>query len=470
MFSNASSFNQTVRLSPIAGTANQMFAGATAFNNGDTTDSGREPFHLLVTPTFTSAASMFAGCSSFNQEVTGLDALSGVTTTANMFSGAALFNNGDTANVGTKSMLFGTTAALTNASGMFNGCAAFNQEVVFSSMTGVTTLDSMFYQATVFNNGDVGNVAAHPLTFPTSPALVTLQSLFYHAENFNQTVVFQDVTQVTSFYQTFAFAFLFNDGNTTDVCTRPMHFGTTSTCNNTSFMFILTSLNQTITFQNLSGLSSSLYMFGGCPLFNNGDVGNNGAVPLVMAITSQLTDASYMFIGCGVFNQQLVFSDMSGVTTTESMFRDCVAFNNGDVTNASSKAIVWTLTSLQTAKGMFNNCSSLNQALTFSNLTSVKDASLMLSYCSSFKQDLSAWQLTSCTSLDQFFSIGDLNDPDSATNQNNYDALLTAWGALTLQPGVPFDMGATEYSAAGAAGRAQLTDVFGWTVNDRGEV
>jgi hypothetical protein len=75
--------------------------------------------------------------------------------------------------------------------------------------------------------------------------------------------------------------------------------------------------------------------------------------------------------------------------------------------------------------------------------------------------------VTACTSFTNFYT-GDLNQPDSATSQANYDALLIAWAAQALQTGVTLDMGITKYSAAAVAARATLTATFGWTVNDGG--
>ena len=93
----------------------------------------------------------------------------------------------------------------------------------------------------------------------------------------------------------------------------------------------------------------------------------------------------------------------------------------------------------------------------------------MLNGCNLFKQNVfSAWVITSCGNLSNFYS-GDLNDPDSATNQNNYDALLGSWSLQPLLFGLTFDMGSTKYSAATAAARTILTGTYGWTINDGGQ-
>jgi hypothetical protein len=50
-----------------------------------------------------------------------------------------------------------------------------------------------------------------------------------------------------------------------------------------------------------------------------------------------------------------------------------------------------------------------------------------------------------------------------------YDALLNSWSLLSLQSGVLFDAGYSQYSVAGESARNDsLIGVFGWTVSDGG--
>ena len=51
----------------------------------------------------------------------------------------------------------------------------------------------------------------------------------------------------------------------------------------------------------------------------------------------------------------------------------------------------------------------------------------------------------------------------------NYDAILNAWAAQDVQPGIDFGVGATKYTAAGAAARAILAGApNSWTIVDGG--
>jgi hypothetical protein len=224
--------------------------------------------------------------------------------------------------------------------------------------------------------------------------------------------------------------------------------------------------NQTVTFPDFSGITLAANMFLNASLFNNGAVTNAAGQPITWS-TSSLQLANDMFHNATAFNQRLDFTDMSTVTNTASMVRGCTVFNNGDLTNTSLNPLVWTTTALSITNNMFRECAVFNQALTFSDTSHLTSAVNMLNNCNAFKQNLSPWTVTACTNFTGFYT-GDMNAPDSATNQLNYDALLIAWAAQPLQTGVTLTMGTTKYSAAATASRTTLTTVYGWTVNDGG--
>jgi hypothetical protein len=72
------------------------------------------------------------------------------------------------------------------------------------------------------------------------------------------------------------------------------------------------------------------------------------------------------------------------------------------------------------------------------------------------------------------FSGVDINDPDSDTNQNNYNALLKSWGIdklSSMQDGITFNGGNSNYSSSDAiTGRDNLITQKGWTITDEGVV
>ena len=255
----------------------------------------------------------------------------------------------------------------------------------------------------------------------------------------------------------FSGAAAFNNGNGVN----PVTWNASSATSLVGMFFGASSFNQTVALTNTSNVTTIVEMFTLCSSFDN------GGVPFVLN-TASLVDVTDMFDSCTAFNQEIQFSDTSALQTTTTMFYGCTLFNNGDATDASSKPLVWTTPALQATDDMFTNCLSFNQALTFSDVSNVTTMSNMLQNCTAFKQDLSAWRPTLCADFGGFYN-GDMNQPDSATSQANYDALLNAWAALPfLQPGVTFDMGTTKYSAS-AAGIARGTIVgYGWTINDGG--
>ena len=95
-----------------------------------------------------------------------------------------------------------------------------------------------------------------------------------------------------------------------------------------------------------------------------------------------------------------------------------------------------------------------------SNTTSCQ----MLCYLdSAYNEDISGWDVSNITTF--FFAF-----TGTAMSVANYDALLIAWSAQTVQSGVTFSTSA-QYTAGGAAAAARTTLVGkGWTIVDGGSV
>ena len=82
-------------------------------------------------------------------------------------------------------------------------------------------MESMFYIATLFNNGDITNAATKPLTRTASSTwdtgnVTTMYQMFYYASAFNQDVSSWDTAKVKNMYNMFAGATLFNNGDITN--------------------------------------------------------------------------------------------------------------------------------------------------------------------------------------------------------------------------------------------------------------
>lgn len=79
----------------------------------------------------------------------------------------------------------------------------------------------------------------------------------------------------------------------------------------------------------------------------------------------------------------------------------------------------------------------------------------------SFDQNISSWDVSSVTSMYDMFAGVTLSTA-------NYDALLQGRGGQTVQTGVPFHGGNSQY-CAGETARNILINTYGWTIQDGGK-
>jgi len=127
----------------------------------------------------------FSNCTNLDADFGSWD-MSNVTNMNSMFSNASSFNNG-----GSPSISGWTTSACTNMTLMFRNVPAFNQPIGSWDVSNVTTLDSMFQDAHAFNQAigswDVSNVT-------------NMGNMFQSASqsNFNQDIGSWDVSNVTN--------------------------------------------------------------------------------------------------------------------------------------------------------------------------------------------------------------------------------------------------------------------------------
>jgi surface protein len=177
-------------------------------------------------------------------------------------SGENSFNNGGSnsitnwsvQNVGDMSSMFKgctsfdqplgwTTSALRIASGLFSKAEAFNQNIGSWDMGKVTTTESMFSGATVFNNGSSNTIANWDLSKVT-----TAEDMFRGASSFNQDIPNWDLSSCTNMAEMFRNATAFN-GNVSNWQTDSME--------NASFMFSSTSFDQDISNWSIASLTNA---------------------------------------------------------------------------------------------------------------------------------------------------------------------------------------------------------------------
>ena len=114
--------------------------------------------------------------------------------------------------------------------------------------------------------------------------------------------------------------------------------------------------------------------------------------------------------------------------------------------------------------GCFYQCNSLTSGLANWDFSNVTNAQFLLLNVRNWNEDISGWDVTSCTNFGSAFS-------GTAMSQANYDALLVAWAAQTVQNNVAFSTSA-QYtggrSSDAATARNTLVNTYRWTISDGG--
>ena len=129
----------------------------------------------------TNLGGMFAECSSLTS-VNGIGSwdVSAVTTMNSMFNQATAFN---------QDISGWDTSAVTSMRGMFGGAVSFNQNIGGWDVSAVTSMDSMFKEAASFNQ---------PLNSWDVSAVTNMNSMFEGATAFNQNISVWDISNVNN--------------------------------------------------------------------------------------------------------------------------------------------------------------------------------------------------------------------------------------------------------------------------------
>jgi len=260
--------------------------------------------------------------------------------------------------------------------------------------------------------------------------------MFYRAGDFNQNIDNWDVSNVTNMSAMFKYAYNFNQNidnwdvsSVTDMSAMFRH----------AFDF-----NQNIDNWDVSNVTNMSSMFSRARTFNQ---------DLSAWDVSAVTDMSAMFSRTSAFNQDLSTWDVSAVTDMYQMFSRTSAFNQ-DLS-------AWDVSSVTNIGTMFLGATAFNQDLSTWDVSSVTYMSNVFSGATTFNQDLSSWDVSAVKNMGLMFRGVTLSTA-------NYDALLLGWSALSLQSGVTFSGGDSQYSATSQAARDTLTNDYNWTVTDGG--
>jgi surface protein len=297
------------------------FNGITSLNNIGRSALTSVP--ITVPNTVTDMSYMFAGATSFNQDLSW--DVGQVTNMSHMFFRAGSFNQ----DIGNWDI-----GQVTDMSSMFEGAISFNQDLSWNVAL-VENMSNMFNGATSFNgairNWDVGQVSY-------------MTAMFADASSFNKDIGNWDIGQVTDMSSMFEGAISFNQDLSWNV----------ALVENMSNMFNgATSFNGAIRNWDVGQVSNMSYMFNRASSFNQ-DLSWN-----VMLVT----DIAGMFFGATDFNQNIGNWNVALVENMSNMFASATSFNQ-DIGN-------WNVGKVTNMSRMFASATSFNQDLSRWNVAIV---------------------------------------------------------------------------------------------------
>ena len=225
-------------------------------------------------------------------------------------------------------------------------------------------------------------------------------------------------------------------------------------------------------FGSVTGMAQ---MFAGCTGLTTLDV-SGWDTSLVNSLASMFSLATSIDALTGIGGL-----DVSSVTTSASMFKNCFALTSIDLSG-------WNPSALSAMNSMFDNCTIIETVDVSFDVSGVTNTSYMFRACAGLTGlDLSSWDASSignmrsmfenCTILNVDVSGFDITSITNATSlmsgtafsQTNYDLLLVAWEGQVEPTGITFHAGTATYGAgAPATARGVLAGASTWTITDGG--
>lgn len=389
----------------------------------------------------------FKGCTNLVINATDTPDLSNTTSLAGMFDGATSMNSP----IGNWDV-----STIENMDGMFRN-TPFNQDISGWDVSSVSAFLFMFDDAAAFNQ----NISGWTIR---TDVPVNMASMFRGATDFDQNLGGWDVSSVTNMVGMFERCSNFN-GNI------GLWGIKTSNVENMAFMFKdATSFNDDISTWNTDSVTDMVNMFSNATVFNQ-EIGswNVSNVTVMISMFEDATNFNGNISGWDVTNVEEMFAMFSGATSFNQpigswgtktanvfdfglMFKGATAFNQ-DISS-------WSTGASDYFDEMFSGASSFNQPIGNWDVTGAEFMAFAFENATAFNQDVSGWDISNVTDVFGMFDGVSLST-------SNYDALLTAWSMLTLQSGLQFSGGNSQYCAS-VADRTAIINNFGWSIGDGG--
>jgi len=193
MFRGATNFNKDIGNWDVSNVTIMlnMFRGATNFNNGESSSIGNWRTLNVI-----NMQGVFYGAEGFNQNIgdwdtekVGVNDVNPLDSFREMFRNATAFNNGESSSIGTWK-----TQNAKNMRGMFEGAAAFDQDISDWNTGEVQSMKNMFEGAAAFDQ----NIRTSGVKWNTAK-VTRMDDMFDGATKFDQDIKNWDVDLVTDF-------------------------------------------------------------------------------------------------------------------------------------------------------------------------------------------------------------------------------------------------------------------------------
>ena len=237
-------------------------------------------------------------------------------------------------------------------------------------------------------------------------------------------------------------------------------------------------INNLNTHTYASGGVKTVKIYGQVTGFRFNDLGDKLKLTDVSDVGGLVIDTTAIFRGCANLTWAATNAPRITANNINNTFRDCALFN-GDVNN-------WNVSGVTNLTSFFNGCTVLDQDISGWDVSGVEYFTSAFRNCAALNPNIGGWDTSSATDVGQMvrstlfnrdISGWDVSGVTDATNfangssfsTTNYDLLLPAWEAQSVQDNVSFHAGTATYGAgAPATAHAALIADHTWTITDNG--